>query len=136
MWIDPSNNSLASDENSPSDALLEFARLIEQDGISSDLLPAFVQSMLSVHLIEPNALCRKAAIRLSIFDPPLNPTVLAMRFCQMAFEIQNLESDSGVPSDIDAATPCQGNFRPKMIFAWIYRFCVEKSRLLCARRHR
>ena len=59
--------------------LLEFARLIEVDEISSDILPAYVQALLSVRLIEPDALCRRAALRLACHYPPLTAHAVAER---------------------------------------------------------
>jgi hypothetical protein len=122
MWNYPSKSSLESDEESPADTLIEFARLIEHDGITSDSLRAFVQSMLSVHLIEPNALCRKAALRLSSYDPPLDPHAVAMRIYQLACEIQNLEYEL---ESCPRKTPPPGNrigFCIKRVFRRICRF--------------
>jgi len=86
--------------------LLEFARLIEVDEISSDILPAYVQALLSVRLIEPDALCRRAALRLACHYPPLTAHAVAERIRNAAREIQDRSATSPhEPQALAAASP-------------------------------
>ena len=64
--------------------LLELARLVEQDGITSDILPAYIQALLTVRLLEPDYLCRKAASRFVHRTPPLAAGELADALRTMA----------------------------------------------------
>jgi hypothetical protein len=112
-----SKESLGNDEESPAAMLMAFARLIDQNAISSDRLADYIESMLSVHLAEPSALCRKAAMRLSTFDPPLEPHALATRLWQLAHEIEI--------RDIAEKPVSENNQRPvtpaQSILRWIGR---------------
>ena len=83
-----------ADTSTPCADLAELSRLVEQDGISSDILPAYLQALLTVRLIEPDYSCRRAALRLSVYNPPLSPTVLAMALRAMA---QDRPETSGPP---------------------------------------
>lgn len=64
--------------------LLGLANLVEQDGITSDILPAYLQVLLSVRLIEPDYMCRKAAMTLVVNSPPFSPAMLAGALRAMA----------------------------------------------------
>jgi len=66
--------------------LLEFARRVEQDGITSDILPAYIQAILAARLVEPDYLCRRAAYRLATQVPPLSPQDLAVALCALSAE--------------------------------------------------
>jgi len=85
----------------------------QQDGITSDILPAYLQALLTVRLIEPDYLCRRAAARLAHHTPPLSPRDLAVALCKMA------------------AQTCAGqDILPKLVPQLLTPFSVTLSNLL------
>ena len=86
-----------ADTTSPCADLAELSRLVEQDGITGDILPAYLEALLTVRLIEPDYNCRRAALRLSVYNPPLSPKVLAMALRAMAQEVPEVGDQSPQP---------------------------------------
>ena len=92
-----------ADTTIPCADLLELARLVEQDGITSDVLPAYLQALLSVRLIEPDYNCRRAAARLCGCIPPLRPPDLAATLSSFSARLR--PADPVILAEVPPAIP-------------------------------